>query len=76
MENLLSNGLDKTQQALLTGCSVGGLATIIHFDQFRDLLPKSAKVKCMSDAAVFLDMYTLYSILLHVVHCYFCFPSS
>ncbi|XP_057821347.2 pectin acetylesterase 8 isoform X2 [Cryptomeria japonica] len=49
MEELLSKGMDNAQQALLTGCSAGGLATIIHCDQFRDLLPRSSKVKCIND---------------------------
>eukprot|EP00253_Pinus_taeda_P031389 PITA_31389 len=55
IENLLENGMEKAQQALLTGCSAGGLATFIHCDQFRDLLPRSAQVKCMADAGFFLD---------------------
>ena len=42
-------------QALLSGCSAGGLASIIHCDEFRSMLPKSTKVKCLSDAGFFLD---------------------
>lgn len=42
-------------QALLSGCSAGGLASIIHCDEFRDLFPKTTKVKCLSDAGLFLD---------------------
>lgn len=42
-------------QALLSGCSAGGLAAIIHCDEFRDLFPKTTKVKCLSDAGLFLD---------------------
>lgn len=42
-------------QALLSGCSAGGLASIIHCDEFRSLLPTSTKVKCLSDAGFFLD---------------------
>jgi len=55
IEDLLAKGMDKAQQALLTGCSAGGLATFIHCDQFRGLLPSSAQVKCMADAGFFLD---------------------
>lgn len=42
-------------QALLSGCSAGGMASIIHCDEFRGLFPKSTKVKCLSDAGFFLD---------------------
>lgn len=42
-------------QAFLTGCSAGGLATIIHCDEFRSLFPMTTKVKCLSDAGFFLD---------------------
>jgi hypothetical protein len=35
------------------GCSAGGLATFIHCDQFSDLLPNRAKIKCMPDAVFF-----------------------
>eukprot|EP00253_Pinus_taeda_P025545 PITA_25545 len=55
MQDLLAKGLDLAQQALLTGCSAGGLTTFIHCDAFRDLLPSSAQVKCMTDAGFFLD---------------------
>ncbi|KAK2417582.1 pectin acetylesterase [Trifolium repens] len=41
--------------ALLPGCSAGGLASIIHCDEFQSLLPKPSKVKCNSDAGFFLD---------------------
>ncbi len=46
-------------QALLSGCSAGGLATLIHCDDFRKFLPKDATVKCLSDAGFFLDEYVL-----------------
>jgi len=42
-------------QALLSGCSAGGLASILHCDEFRTLFPTSTKVKCLSDAGLFLD---------------------
>ncbi|KAK8939840.1 hypothetical protein KSP40_PGU016882 [Platanthera guangdongensis] len=42
-------------QALLSGCSAGGLASILHCDKFRDLLPATTKVKCFSDAGFFID---------------------
>ncbi|OMO97184.1 Pectinacetylesterase [Corchorus olitorius] len=55
MDELLSLGLSNAKQALLTGCSAGGLATLIHCDDFRDHLPKDATVKCLADAGFFLD---------------------
>ncbi|GMY14549.1 pectin acetylesterase 5-like [Fagus crenata] len=55
MDELLSVGLSKAKQALLSGCSAGGLATLIHCDDFRELLPKDATVKCLADAGFFLD---------------------
>ncbi|KAL5859380.1 hypothetical protein ACOSQ4_000676 [Xanthoceras sorbifolium] len=55
IEELLAKGMQNAEQALLSGCSAGGLASIIHCDEFRDLLPKTTKVKCLSDAGMFLD---------------------
>lgn len=56
MEDLLAKGMDKAEQALLTGCSAGGLTTFLHCDEFRDLLPETAIVKCMPDAGFFTDV--------------------
>ncbi|GJN01845.1 hypothetical protein PR202_ga19146 [Eleusine coracana subsp. coracana] len=47
--------VEAVETALLSGCSAGGLAAILHCDRFRDLLPATAKVKCFSDAGFFLD---------------------
>jgi len=44
-------------QAFLTGCSAGGLATYIHCDAFRTLLPKDSRVKCLADGGFFLNVY-------------------
>ncbi|CAL5192091.1 unnamed protein product [Lathyrus oleraceus] len=55
MNEILSIGMSKAKQALLTGCSAGGLASLIHCDNFRHLLPKGATVKCLADAGFFLD---------------------
>ncbi|KAF7804989.1 pectin acetylesterase 3 isoform X1 [Senna tora] len=55
MEELMSLGMKNANQALLSGCSAGGLASIIHCDEFQGLFPKSTKVKCLSDAGFFLD---------------------
>ncbi|XP_021289077.1 pectin acetylesterase 5-like isoform X2 [Herrania umbratica] len=55
MDEVLSLGLSNAKEALLSGCSAGGLATLIHCDDFRDHLPKDATVKCLADAGFFLD---------------------
>lgn len=54
-ELLLSRGMAHARHALLSGCSAGGLAAIIHCDAFRALFPLTATVKCLSDAGLFLD---------------------
>ncbi|XP_010534314.1 PREDICTED: pectin acetylesterase 5 [Tarenaya hassleriana] len=55
MEELISLGMWGAKQAFLTGCSAGGLAALIHCDNFKDLLPKDASVKCLVDGGFFLD---------------------
>ncbi|PON76130.1 Pectinacetylesterase/NOTUM [Trema orientale] len=55
MDELLSLGLSRAKQALLSGCSAGGLATLIHCDDFRKLLPEVGTVKCLADAGFFLN---------------------
>eukprot|EP01018_Ginkgo_biloba_P034060 Gb_06563 [translate_table: standard] len=55
IDDLLAKGMNKAEQALLSGCSAGGLATFLHCDNFQELLPQSATVKCLSDAGFFLD---------------------
>ncbi|MED6180331.1 Pectin acetylesterase 5 [Stylosanthes scabra] len=55
MDELLSIGLSNAKQALLSGCSAGGLATLIHCDDFRKYFSKEINVKCLADAGFFLD---------------------
>ncbi|KAK7255842.1 hypothetical protein RIF29_29265 [Crotalaria pallida] len=55
MDELLSIGMSKAKQAFLSGCSAGGLATLIHCDDFREYFPKKTTVKCLADAGFFLD---------------------
>ncbi|XP_026418071.1 pectin acetylesterase 6-like [Papaver somniferum] len=55
MEELMSKGMSNANQALLSGCSAGGLASILHCDEFRELFPSTVKIKCLSDAGFFLD---------------------
>ncbi|CAL1386703.1 unnamed protein product [Linum trigynum] len=56
MEELLAKGMKNAENALLSGCSAGGLATIMHCDSFRALLPMGTKVKCLSDAGYFINV--------------------
>ncbi|GLT38575.1 hypothetical protein SLA2020_128170 [Shorea laevis] len=56
VEDLMSKGMHNAKQALLSGCSAGGLASILHCDEFRNLFPSTTKVKCLSDAGLFLDV--------------------
>ncbi|KAL0699269.1 hypothetical protein Bca4012_055391 [Brassica carinata] len=56
MDELLSMGMSDAKQGILTGCSAGGLATLIHCDYFRDHLPEDASVKCVSDGGFFLNV--------------------
>lgn len=55
MNQMMLQGMKDADQALLAGCSAGGLASILHCDQFRQLFPANIKVKCFADAGLFLD---------------------
>ncbi|KAF4356219.1 hypothetical protein G4B88_002831 [Cannabis sativa] len=55
MEDLLAKGMKNAQNAILSGCSAGGLSSILHCDKFRALLPPTTKVKCLSDAGYFIN---------------------
>ncbi|XVF13794.1 hypothetical protein REPUB_Repub08aG0238400 [Reevesia pubescens] len=55
MEDLLAKGMRNAENAVLSGCSAGGLASILHCDSFRALLPMGTKVKCLSDAGYFIN---------------------
>ncbi|KAI3692354.1 hypothetical protein L6452_32168 [Arctium lappa] len=53
VEELMSKGMKDAQNVLLTGCSAGGPASILHCDKFRGLFPTSTRVKCLADAGYF-----------------------
>nr|BAH57249.1 AT4G19420 [Arabidopsis thaliana] len=55
MQELLAKGMINAENAVLSGCSAGGLASLMHCDSFRALLPMGTKVKCLSDAGFFLN---------------------
>jgi Pectinacetylesterase len=46
-------------QALLAGCSAGGLAVVHHCDEFAAFFSGGKRVKCLADAGMFLDVYIL-----------------
>uniref|UniRef100_A0A2C9VSE1 Pectin acetylesterase n=1 Tax=Manihot esculenta TaxID=3983 RepID=A0A2C9VSE1_MANES len=54
IQDLLPKGLGQARQALLSGCSAGGLSSFLHCDDLAKVLP-NAGVKCLSDAGFFLD---------------------
>ncbi|PIA57427.1 hypothetical protein AQUCO_00600270v1 [Aquilegia coerulea] len=55
IDDLLEKGMKSAQNALLSGCSAGGLTSILHCDDFSALLPTGTKVKCLSDAGYFVN---------------------
>ncbi|KAK4747960.1 hypothetical protein SAY87_014546 [Trapa incisa] len=59
IDNFLSKGMNNAENAILAGCSAGGLATILHCDRFRQLVPAKTKVKCFADAGYFINAKTV-----------------
>ncbi|KAK6947279.1 Pectinacetylesterase/NOTUM, partial [Dillenia turbinata] len=55
VDDLLAKGMRNAQNAILAGCSAGGLTAILHCDNFRALMPTTAKVKCLADAGYFIN---------------------
>ncbi|KAF7139015.1 hypothetical protein RHSIM_Rhsim07G0141400 [Rhododendron simsii] len=55
IEDLLAKGMKNAENAMLSGCSAGGLTSILHCDNFRALVPMGTKVKCLSDAGYFIN---------------------
>ncbi|XP_027348610.1 pectin acetylesterase 8-like isoform X1 [Abrus precatorius] len=56
IEDLLAKGMKNAQNAILSGCSAGGLTSILNCDRFKGLLPPTTKVKCLSDAGYFINV--------------------
>ncbi|XP_042019557.1 pectin acetylesterase 11-like isoform X2 [Salvia splendens] len=54
VEDLLVKGMAIGKNVILSGRSAGGLATILHCDNFRARLPIACRVKCLSDAGFFI----------------------
>ncbi|KAJ9536831.1 hypothetical protein OSB04_029564 [Centaurea solstitialis] len=59
IDDLLAKGMKNAKNAMLAGCSAGGLTSILQCDNFRSLLPASTKVKCLSDAGFFINAKTV-----------------
>ncbi|KAJ1286596.1 hypothetical protein BS78_03G364600 [Paspalum vaginatum] len=59
VDELMGKGMDNAKQALLAGCSAGGLATLLHCDNFRARFPQEVPVKCLPDGGFFLDIKDL-----------------
>ncbi|KAK9165655.1 hypothetical protein Scep_000846 [Stephania cephalantha] len=55
MEELMAQGMHSADQALLSGCSAGGLASILHCDEFRELFPATTKSVALSVGDWFFD---------------------
>eukprot|EP00039_Didymoeca_costata_P030503 m.29923 g.29923 ORF g.29923 m.29923 type:complete len:389 (+) comp8151_c0_seq1:117-1283(+) len=56
MDDLTAKGMGEATDAIIAGCSAGGLATYIHCDHFAERFAgKSTKVRCIADAGYFPD---------------------
>ncbi|KAL0322892.1 UNVERIFIED_CONTAM: Pectin acetylesterase 8 [Sesamum angustifolium] len=53
MEDLLAKGMKNAKNAILSGGSAGGMATIYHCDGFRALIPGATRYKCIADSGIF-----------------------
>ncbi|KAG6414817.1 hypothetical protein SASPL_122191 [Salvia splendens] len=53
VDDVLAKGMGVGENALLSGISAGGLATILHCHGFRARLPDVGRVKCLSDGGFF-----------------------
>ncbi|XP_009626905.2 pectin acetylesterase 11-like [Nicotiana tomentosiformis] len=59
MNDLSRKGMQTAENAILSGTSAGGLATILNCDKFKSLLPDDARVKCVADAGFFINAKTI-----------------
>jgi len=48
-------GLSKSTDAVISGCSAGGLATYLHLDYWNSKLPQGTKVVGLPDSGFFMD---------------------
>lgn len=59
IEDLLAKGMKDAKNAIISGCSAGGLTSILNCDKFKSLLPAATKVKCLADAGYFINAMDL-----------------
>ncbi|MCE0481129.1 hypothetical protein HAX54_038544 [Datura stramonium] len=59
MNDLSQKGMHNAENAILSGTSAGGLATILNCDKFKSFLPENARVKCVADAGFFVNAKTI-----------------
>lgn len=50
LEALMTIGMKRASDVILTGCSAGGVATFIHADYVQSILPSGVKYAAMADA--------------------------
>nr|XP_009621956.1 pectin acetylesterase 7-like isoform X1 [Nicotiana tomentosiformis] len=60
MEDLWIKGMQNAKNAILTGSSAGGLATILNCDKFKSFFPDDVKVKCVANAGFFINAKTIF----------------
>ncbi|KAK1394694.1 Pectin acetylesterase [Heracleum sosnowskyi] len=60
VKDLLGKGMSNATNALISGCSAGGLSAILNCDKFRSFLPTHTNVKCASDAGYFLHVKDIF----------------
>ncbi|KAL3634024.1 hypothetical protein CASFOL_021078 [Castilleja foliolosa] len=53
IEEMLEKGMANANNAILAGDSAGGLAALLHCDEFRALLHRTGRVKCLIDSGFF-----------------------
>ncbi|OIT31174.1 pectin acetylesterase 7 [Nicotiana attenuata] len=59
MNDLSRKGMQKAENAILSGTSAGGLATILNCDKFKSFFPVDVRVKCVPDAGFFINAKTI-----------------
>ncbi|KAH0646735.1 hypothetical protein KY290_034331 [Solanum tuberosum] len=59
MDELWSQGMQNAKNAILSGTSAGGLATILNCDKFKFFFSSDVKVKCVANAGFFINANTI-----------------
>ncbi|GKA89290.1 pectin acetylesterase 8-like protein, partial [Tanacetum coccineum] len=62
VKELLEKGVIFADNAIHSGCSAGGLTSILHRDNFKALLPTSTRVKCLANAGYFINRRDIFRI--------------